>query len=209
VAAMHDELEWPVYMHTRRFITFLLGAWFTLILTVAGETAMGFQVANKVAKAQPGEAVPALSLVGESMTNQLFQYVAAEINRRLLEVSGVAELGILLALTSILLLQDYSRVASILAGMLLLAAIASHFLLTPHIVAQGRILDFRGAEAMITERTRFTNIHRLYWVVMVFRLLCGIGITALMMYRGSNSHLRRRRGDGDTVDNTEDGHVNG
>lgn len=196
-------------MHTRRLITFLLGAWFALILTVAGVTITGFHVTSNVVKAPPGEAARALILVGDSMTNQLFLYIAAEINRTILELSGLAELGILLALASFLLLQNYSRVATILAGVLVLAAFASHFLLTPQVVAQGRVLDFRGAEAMIVERAQFTNIQRLYWIVTVFRLLCALWIAVLMMYRGPNSRLRRRRGNGDAVDNPENSHING
>jgi hypothetical protein len=196
-------------MHTRRLITFLLGAWFTLVLGVAGVTTTGSLVANNVAKAPPGEAARALILVGEPMTNQLFLYIASEANRTVFEFSGLAEVGILFALASLLLMQNYSRTATILAGVLLLAALASHFLLTPQVVAQGRVLDFRAAEAMITERAQFTNIQRLYAVVALFRLLGGIWIAILMINRGPNSRLRRRRGNGDAVDHPEDSHVNG
>jgi hypothetical protein len=196
-------------MHTRRLITFLLGAWFALVLSVAGMTTTGFQVANNVGKTPPGEATRALVLVGEPMSGYLFRYVAAEINRTVCEYAGLAELGILFAMASLLLLQNYSRPATLLAGMMLLAAVASHFLLTPQIVAQGRILDFRGLTAMSAERESLTQISRLDGVLVVFRLLCGGWIAVLLMYRGPNSRLRRRRGNGDAVDHAQDSHVNG
>ena len=208
MAAAHDALKWSVYMHTRRLITFLLGAWFALVVTIACVAALGFQVANNIAKTPPTEAGPALVVLGEPMVHQLFRYVAAEINRTLFEVSGLGELGILLALTSLLLLSNYNRRATILAGVLLLAAFASHFLLTPQVVSQGRILDFRPAEMLMADRARFARLHMLFGVVTVFRLLGGVWLAGVLLYRGPNSRMRRRRGDVDGVDHPEDGHVN-
>lgn len=195
-------------MHTRRLITFLLGAWFALVVTIACVAAIGFQVANNIAKAPPPEAGRALVVLGEPMIQQLFRYVAAEINRTLFEVSGLGELGILLALTSLLLLSNYNRGATILAGVLLLAAFASHFLLTPQVVSQGRILDFRPAEMLMADRARFARLHMLFGVVTVFRLLVGVWLAGVLLYRGPNSRMRRRRGEVDGVDHPEDGHVN-
>lgn len=147
----------------------------------------------------------ALQTIGEPMTEQLFRYVAAEINRTLFEASGLAELGLVFAIACLLFLQNYSRPATLLAGVLLLAALASHFLVTPQVVAQGRILDFRGPDAMLVERARFAKLHTMYGVLTIFRLLCGAGITGILLYRRS-----RRRGDKvDGIDHAENGHIDG
>jgi hypothetical protein len=196
-------------MHTRRLITFLLGAWFTLILTIGGVATIAFQVAHNVSKAPPGEAALALHAVEEPMREPLFRYAAAEINRKLFELTGLGELAILFALASLLLLQNYSRAATILAGVMLLAATASYFLLTPQVVALGRILDFRPVEMALEDRARFAKVHMLYGATTVFRLLCGVWLGGIMLYRGSNSRMRRRRGNGDTVDNSQDSHIDG
>ena len=196
-------------MHTRRLITFLLGAWFALILTIAGVAGTGLQVARNVAKAPPAEAARALFVVGEPMTDQLFRYVAAEINRTLFEFSGLAELGILFVLAAVLLVQNYNRGATILAGVLLLAALASHFLLTPQVVAQGRILDFRPVEMLLEDRARFAKLHMLFGALTVFRLLAGVWLGGIMLWRGPNSRTRRIRGNGNSVDDSQDSHVNG
>ena len=209
MATAHDALEWPIYMHTRRLITFLLGAWFALILTIAGVAATGLQVARNVANTPPANEARGLFAVGEPKTDQMFRYVAAEINRTLFEVSGLAELGILFVLAAALLVQNYNRGATVLAGVLLLAAFASHFLLTPQVVAQGRILDFQPGAMLLADRSRFANLHMLFGVLTVFRLLAGVWLGGIMLWRGPNSRTRRRRGDVDAVDNAENGHVNG
>ena len=196
-------------MHTRRLITFLLGAWFALILTIAGVAATGFQVARNVANTPPADAARALFSVGEPMTGQLFRYVAAEINRTLFEVSGLAELGILFVVAAALLVQNYNRGATVLAGVLLLAAFASHFLLTPQVVALGRMLDFRPVEMLLADRSRFANLHMLFGVLTVFRLLAGVWLGGIMLWRGPNSRTRRSRGNIDSVDDSQNGHVNG
>jgi len=196
-------------MHTRRLITFLIGAWFTLILTIAGVATTSSQVAQNVAKAPPGEAARALFVVGEPMTQAMFAYVASEINRTLFEFSGLAELGIVFTLAAILLLTNYSRTATVLAGVMLLTAFASHLLLTPQVVSQGRILDFRPVEMMLADRARFANLQMLFGVLIAFRILTGVWIAGVLLYRGPNSRMRRRRGDVDAIDNTENSHVNG
>ncbi|MFN0100955.1 MAG: hypothetical protein ACKV2U_02575 [Bryobacteraceae bacterium] len=194
-------------MHTRRFITFLLGAWFALVITIAVVASTGFQVAGRTSKSPPGEAARAVIAIGEPMAERLFRYVAAEINRTLFQATGLAELALLLALTCLLFLQNYSRVATILAGVLLLAACASYFLLTPQVVAHGRILDFRPAAELLTDRARFKNLHMMYGLLTVFRLLCAAWITGILLFRGPNSRMRRRFGNVDAIDNAEDGHV--
>ena len=142
------------------------------------------------------------------MVEQMFRYVAAEINRTLFEVSGLLELGILSALVSILLLQNYNRAATTLAGLLLVAAVASHFLLTPQVVAQGRVLDFRPVDMLVADRARFARLHMLYGGLTIFRLLAGALLTGIMLYRGPNSRMWRRKGNIDAVDDAENGHVN-
>jgi hypothetical protein len=192
-------------MHTRRLITFLLGIWFALVVSVSGVSMTSLQVAGNTAKSPPGEPARALFVIGEPMTEQLFRYIASEINRTLFETCGLIELALVLTIGIILFLQNYSRPATILAGVLLLGVCASHFLVTPQVVSLGRILDFRPAEMMIAERERLTRLNMLYGALTIFRLLCGGGITVILLHRRS----RRRSGKVDSIDNAEDGHIDG
>jgi len=194
-------------MHTRRLITFLLGAWYALTLGVAAFTSAGAAVAGRVSKAPPPEASRALWVVGEDMSSQLFLFVASEINRNALEYFGLVELALLFAMSTFLLIQNYSKAATVLAGILLLAALASHFLIVPQMVAQGRVLDFRAAGTMMPERANFSEIQYLFAGVILFRLLCGTWVGGLMLYRGPNSRIYRRQGQRDAVDDTKDSHV--
>ena len=192
-------------MHTRRLITFLLGVWFTLVILVATVSLTTLQVASNTAKSPPGEPARALFVIGEPMTEQLFRYIASEINRTLFETSGLFEMALVLTIGMTLFLQNYSRPATILAGVLLLGVCASHFLLTPQVVSLGRILDFRPAEMMIAERERLARLQMMYGALAVFRLFCGGAITAILLHRKS----RRRSGKIDSIDHAEDSHIDG
>ncbi|MBI2689429.1 MAG: hypothetical protein HYX27_24240 [Acidobacteria bacterium] len=193
-------------MHIRRLITFLLGVWFTMVVTIGVVASTTFKVATYAAKSPPGEPARALFLIGEPMTEKLFRFIAAEINRTMFETSGLIELGLVFAIVSLLFLQNYSRLATTIAGVLLLAACASHFLLTPQVVALGRILDFRAEGMMVQERTRFANLHMAYGLLTIFRLACGVWITGIFLNRRS----RRRNGQKiEVIDDADNGHVDG
>lgn len=196
-------------MHTRRLISFLLGLWFALVLTIGAVTMKSVQIAQQISKTPPGPPSRALVLVGEPMTERIFVFIADEINRTLLETSGLVELAIVFTVACLLFFQNYNRTATILAGVLLLAAFASQFLLTPQLVAQARVLDFRPDEMMLSDRARHANLIRLSGILTVFRLLCGAWITGILLYRGPNSRMRRRGDKIDAIDNSEHSHIDG
>ena len=196
-------------MHTRRVITFLLGAWFALVLTVSFVTTAGYQVAGNVAKTPPTEPGRALVIIGEPMTEKLFRYVASEINRTLFESAGWAELVLVFALLSLLFLQNYSRPATIVSAVLFLGVCATKFLLTPQIVGQGRLLDFRALDMLQSEQSRFANLQIAYGILTAFKMICGAWVGAILLFRGPNSRMRRRRSNVDAVDDAENGHVDG
>lgn len=182
-----------------------MGVWFTVVISVTAVSVASLRVAGNTAKSPPGEPARALFVIGEPMTEQLFRYIASEINRTLLETGGLIELGLVLAIGIILFLQNYSRPATILAGVLLLGVCATHFLLTPQVVSLGRILDFRPAEMMIAERDRLARLNMMHGGLVVFRLLCGGVITGILLHRRS----RRRSGKVDGIDHAEDSHIDG
>lgn len=195
-------------MHTRRVITFLLGVWFASIILIALIASANFSVAHSVATLPPPEAARAVTELGAPMTEQLLRFLAAETNRKLFEVGGLCEIGLLFGLLGILLLQNYGRRMTVLAGVLVLAALASHFLLTPQVVSLGRILDFRAAGTMLDERARFANMHMAFGMLGLFRLGVASWLTGILLVRGPNTRVRRRRGDVDEVDHAEDRHIN-
>lgn len=182
-------------MHTRRLITFLLGAWFALVLTVAGVAMTGTNVAVIISKSPPPEPGRALNVIGQPMTEELFHFVAAEVNRAVFEATGLFELVLVLVLSILLFVSNYNRTATILSSVLLLAVCSSHFLVTPQLVAQGRLLDFRPVEMMLNERVRFANVERLFAGLMIFRVICATWISVILIHRGQNSRMRRRSTD--------------
>jgi len=195
-------------MHTRRLITFLLGFWFSVVLTIASVATIAFRVAGNTSKTPPAEPARALNVIGDEMTGLLFRYVAAEINRYLFETSGLVELALVFVIACLLFFQNYSRTATILAGVLLLMTCASQFLLTPQVVSQGRLLDFRPVEMMLPERARFAQIHMFFGIMTVLRLICGAAIATILLKRSGTRYGRRRGDQVDAIDNAEDRHIN-
>lgn len=192
-------------MHTRRLITFLLGAWSVLLLSTGFVASMSVRVAGNTAKEPPAEAARALHVIGEPVTEQTFRFLAMEINRTLLEAAGLLELLLVLAIALLLFLQNYSRAATLVCTVMLLAALASHFLLTPQLIAQGRLLDFRPAELMLADRARLDRLHLLFGAVSLFRVACGTAIAFLLLRRGN----RRRGQQVHEVNYAQHGHIDG
>ena len=207
MAPAHDGLKWPVYMHTRRLITFLQGLWFALLLSTAGMALLSPRVADNISKTPPDVPARSLNVIGEKMTGQIFVFVAVEIQRTACEISGWMEIILISILAFLLFIQNYSRMATVIAGVLFVAATAAHFLITPQMIAQSRTLDFRPDEMMLLERARLANLNLMYAVMICLRLLLGAWMTGVMIYRGPNSRLRRRTSRVDAVDDAENSHV--
>ena len=184
-------------MHTRRFIGFLLGAWFALAAGVAGVWATATRVASSLAKAPPAEAAKALEEAGPELTGHIFRFAGTEVGRAVLETGGWLEVALLFALLFTLFIQNYSRAATVMMAVVFLAAVGAHLLLTPQIVASGRLLDFRDGDFGVMERARLTNVQLLHWVLLGVRLALGLGVTAILVRRSSVSGMRRRRDDVD------------
>jgi hypothetical protein len=182
-------------MHTRRVIGFLLGAWFVLAAGIAGVWVTATRVAEAVAKAPPAEAAKALEDAGPELTGHILRFAGTEVARAVLEVGGWVEVALLFALLFTLFLQNYSRPATVMMAVVFLAALGSHLLLSPQIVASGRLLDFRPGDFGDMERARLANVQMMHWAVLGVRLALGLGVTGILVRRRSGSGMRRRRDD--------------
>jgi hypothetical protein len=196
-------------MHVRRAITFLLGCWFATVTVVAINAGISFDVAEIAAKTPPGELSRPLAMLTEFEARQFPRYIASEVNRAMFERFGLIELALVIAIALTLFLHGYSRAATILAGVLFIMVCASSFLLTPQMVAQGRVLDFRPAEMFQDERARFANLHRLYGAFTLLRIACGSGIAWIMLKRSRSAYKRRSPGEIYAVNHTDDGEIDG
>lgn len=185
-------------MHTRRLIALLLGAWFCWVVVAVALFPLSTNLSGNLAKAPPVDVTRALATIGEPMTQQLFRFVGAEVHRILLERGALADVLLVGLITWQLFVQNYSRRATVLAGILLLFTFASAFLLTPQFVTQGRVLDFRPLNPATPERVRFGNLVLMIGTLTGFRVFCAVWISAILLRRGES--LRRRRTDIDAVD---------
>ncbi|MBM3787982.1 MAG: hypothetical protein FJW30_26840 [Acidobacteria bacterium] len=196
-------------MHIRRAISFLLGCWFATVLVVAVNAGFSFRVADSTVTEPPAEMAKLLGSMPETSARQYPRFVASEINRAMFERFGLIELALIILIGLSLFLHGYSRAATILSGILLVAVCASNFLITPQLVGQGRILDFRPLELFGEERERFANLHAIYGGLTLFRLLCGSGIAWFLLKRGRNTYRRRSTGEIYAVNNADDSQIDG
>lgn len=196
-------------MHVRRAITFLLGCWFATVTVVAVNAGISFDVAEIAAKTPPGELARPLAMLTEFEARQFPRYIASEVNRAMFERFGLIELGLVIAIALTLFMHGYSRPATVLSGVLFILVCASSFLLTPQLVAQGRVLDFRAAEMFQDERERFARLHMLYGTLTLLRLACGAAITWIMLKRSRSAYKRRSPDEIYAVNNADDGEIDG
>lgn len=196
-------------MHVRRAIAFLLGCWFATVTVVAINAGISFAVAEVAVSTPPSELARPLSTMTEFEARQFPRYIASEINRGMFERFGLIELGLAIAIALTLLMHGYSRPATILSGVLLILVCASTFLLTPQLVAHGRVLDFRAPGMFLEERQHFANIHTAYGILTLLRLACGAGITWIMLKRSRSAYKRRSTDEIYAVDNTDDSKIDG
>ena len=85
---------------------------------------------------------------------------------------------------------------------LLLLLLVEHFLVTPHLTAAGRALDFIPAEEPSTERIKFGRFHQAYSVVEVLKTLVLVGLSGRLIML---SQRRRSRKTFNPVNNADNG----
>src|SRR5258708_7565827 len=142
-------------MHSRRVATFILGLWFAGMLCIGASTVIGYRVVDQSLKLPPQEISRSLSMMGEALSQQMVNYFVSEINRSMFEIWGFCEMILVAGLGIYLVLYNQRMLALTLTALMMLSACGSHFLVTPQVIAIGRILDFQPPTQLPHEHSQY------------------------------------------------------
>ena len=147
--------------------------------------------------------------LGRSDARLLLRYQVAEQNRWYFQTWETAQIVIGALFFFFLLFATRENQFALLLVLLMIAGVlAQRFLLTPGMIALGRMTDFATANAFPGERTQFWVLHSWYWGVELGKWALGLALAArLIAHRGGRSGNARQQVD--MVDKANYRHVNG
>jgi len=145
----------------RRFLYFLVGVWFGLILSVGLGLPRGMSSVDQVMLAPAPEATEIIKEIGAVNARMLLRYQISEAHRHILGGWGWAQLGLGVLVFGVVLFGTSSgRLAiGLSAGMLALASLMSVFVI-PRMEAISRTLDFSPATGGAAADDLFELLHR-------------------------------------------------
>lgn len=217
-------------MHTRRFASFLLGAWLlgsVFFLYVSSESS---DVVSQIMSNPPKRLVQELEDLGPDLTRQTLEYQSSELERYLRTAWEFAQIGLGLALlTTSFLTPHRSRFVLIGATLMLGVTLAAAFYASPRLTALGRSFDFSSPQAHLQERQNYASFALTHRTLDAIKILLGIALTGRLLFdratwnapKGEKRVLRRRRRSKsavpaqpapeqvDAVDHADHGHING
>lgn len=197
-------------MHSRRFLAFFVGVWLSGLLVVTFTTSASFRAVNGVLANPPHEASQWVDILGKDRTQTLLLHNAAEVNRSLLESWGNADLVLCVFIFITAVMIKSGKPMMIASALLLLLGLASVFLITPQVVAVGRLLDFRPDLPVPPERAQFASLNGMFNGLSFIRMLTAGAMVGLLVHRSSKPRSRRtgRVEEIDPIDHANHGHIN-
>ncbi len=196
-------------MHSRRFLAFFLGLWLAGLLVVTFATSYSSRTVNVVMENPPHEASKWVDILGKERIRTLLLHNTAEVNRSLLEAWGYADLVLCVFILITAVMIKSGKPIMIASALLLILCLASVFLLTPQLVAVGRLLDFRPALPVPPERAQFASLNGMFTGISVIRILTAAVIAGLLIHRSERPRSRRssRIEEGDAVNHSNHSHI--
>jgi hypothetical protein len=197
-------------MHARRLACFLLGLWLAGGLFMAWVATQSFHEVDRLLSHTNPTATLHYQPLGED-ARPLMRFQASEFNRSLFHVWENVQLALGLALFVLMLFWSHEN-KFVLGGIvvLLLLTVAQRFVLSPEILALGRMLDFAAPDASQPERNQFWIAHTAYAAVEVTKWLLALLLTGRMVFSSKRSgRSRDSRHKLDRVDKGDHRTVNG
>ena len=189
-------------MSHRRFACFLLGIWLGCELSLAWVALANSWSADRALAPVSAAAHSVQSGLGLALRHQV-----VEQTRGLLEDWGVARiaLGGFLLLFLVFFTEARQSVLALAIFMLALS-LGERIFLTPEMVTLGRTLDFVAAGVPMAERSRLSIFENVYLSVEALKWIAGLAL-AWQLMRRPRTRSGHVRGQVDTVDKTNRGHV--
>lgn len=198
-------------MHSRRVLCFLLGVWLAGLTGTTLFTVFRPRLAHSMVDNPPHEAAKWIEVLTKERTATLLRHYDAEVGRQMLEFWSYTDLLLTTLLLISAVMSKSSKPTLICAALLLLFGLVSALLLTPEVVAIGRILDFRALGVVTSDREQFTVFNRMLHSVGFLRFLIAAAMSAILFARAPRSRSIRssvRLDELDVIDYAYNGHVN-
>lgn len=196
-------------MHTRRLISFLVGIWICGSLFMMWIVNQNTEGVSRLLVAQPQKMQQIIFTLTESEKRNLFLYAGNELTRYYANDWEWIQLFLGVAIVAILISARQSKQFIIVACLMVVCVLATHFLLTPQLIGLGRNLDFGPPDQFAAERRQHASIWNLYIGLDLVKLALGLGLTAQLLKRGPDEKRRRRSGKVDEIQYPNYGHIDG
>ena len=191
-------------MHARRLACFFLGMWLAGSLFMAWVATQNFrQVDRLLSRADPA-ATLRLKPLGEN-ARPILRYQASEQNRWYFQKWETIQI-IYGAVFFFVMLFGSRENKFVLLGVLVMVVLVmvQKFLLTPEVIALGRLIDFVPANQQSPERSRFWVVHTAYTGVELGKWVVALFLTAQMVFsRQRSGRSRDSRREFDSVDKAD------
>jgi hypothetical protein len=180
-------------MHTRRFATLLLGMWLAGSLFMYAVATTNFQAVDRLLSEPDPSASQMVKVLGNNSARMLLRHQVSEINRSAFNNWERVQLVLgMVLLVTLLFDTNGDKVYMGLCAFLLLLIMVEHFLLTPHLTAVGKTLDFIPAEEPSTARIKFGRFHQAYAVVEVAKMLLLLGLSGRLLMLSQRRRSRKK-----------------
>jgi hypothetical protein len=170
-------------MHSRRFTTFLFGAFIVAGILMDFAVIQNFRSVDRFLVApDPIAAAQIKAMGGKGEARTFLRHEVGELNRFLFEQWERAELvlGVLLVLAIIFGHGDAPRIALFMTLGMLLVVVLDRFWLTPEITRLGRLLDYPDVPG--ADPALFWRYHGIYSGLELAKLAMGlIGVITLLV----------------------------
>ncbi len=194
-------------MSFQRLVCILIGAWIAGSLFMGWIAAENFKSVERLLNDPSANAAGAIKQLGYHEVRQFLRYQVAEQNRFYFENWELMQMFLGTLIFGILLFATKSGryTLALPLGMLSLVML-THFLITPRIIALGRLLDFMPSNTLALDEMRFQATHRVYGVVEAIKIVLGIVLSGVLVVHRSRRKLREKI---DVVNYADHSHVNG
>ena len=170
-------------MHTRRLAAYLLGAWILGILIFSFVNTQSFANVERIMNNPPGPVAKDIEDLGQDITRLMMRYQASELTRFFLEVWGVAQIGIGLALLSSALFTAHrSKFIMYATGGMILLVILQVGYIVPSMAAISKSFDFLPPAAAPRERDIYASYHVMYSTAEALKLIIAFLLSGRLLF---------------------------
>lgn len=171
-------------MHSRRFACLLIGLWLGGAFLMAWVAIDDQNLSSRVTSFADPAAMLRIRALGPTETTALLHHEAAELARDEQQTWCYIQIVLGVFLFSFILFgTGEGKLSLALSLLMLIAAIAQAFFLTPQIAALGRLTDFMNAETAAGYHARMVVLQGGYTGVEIAKWIVGATLAAVLIGR--------------------------